>query len=307
MSLVDVSLLATAIAFGVYGVLSALACGVSIGWLWPKLAAGTFKKSVKLIISWEATNLFLAAGILSYVVLFNNGLGDVSRAVRPLLIVGVVGLAMRAILGLYLYRLQISDTPRWLKLLFAKLNFIIPLSFAGVGVYFLTGEQFWQSLAGWLLMAATILGLLCIGLAWTTKHTSLTQIVFGSWLIALGLLLPFSLTASGSALVTYSLTLWLSLIGITAAGVVATDGVLKKSYLKYAAAGIGLLSPVFLVFANRPYLISGKLVASDAYSARASEWLPVGSLLAAIVLLLIGFWIFSQLLPRAVAPKPNSA
>lgn len=306
MSFADASLIILSILFGVYGVFCAVECGIALTMFRPGLG-GPAKNRKKLAFTplWEITNVFLAFGFIGFAVLFSNGLKEVSSAILSTLSVGFVALLARACLALYIFYQQKKEISNWVKALFLLSNFAIPLSFAGAGAYLLTGQTFWQSGTGWLLMLAAFLGLLSVGLAFNSTRRGLVSNLFAMWLLVLCFAVPRQLANVGGDLrAPAPLAVFVLIGGLLLLATAISDMRKAKSWVRYYAAVIGFLAPLCLIFSIHPYLVAGKLSLNDAFGAQAYAPVVLTGLFAALPLIAIGFYVFGKLLKMPVLDKP---
>lgn len=307
MDLADASLAILAILFGIYGVFCAIECGIALTMLWPNLSgAPKLRKKLQFTPLWEITNVFLIFGFIGLSVLFSNGLKEISGAVLSTLVAGIIALLARACLALYIFYQSKQRVSQLIKALFLLCNFAIPLSFAGAGVYLLTGQTFWQSGAGWLLMLASFLGLLSVGLAFNSIRRNLVTVLFGVWLLILCVGVPRQLSVAGSDLNSPSPLVVFALAGGLLLLVTALSDLLKaKSRVRYYAAIIGFFAPLCLILSIHPYLIAGRLRLDEAFGAQSYAGIVIAGLLIVLPLTAIGFYVFVRLL-KMPNPTDNS-
>jgi cytochrome bd-type quinol oxidase subunit 2 len=241
----------------------------------------------------------LVFGFTTIAMLFNNALQTLSQALLSTLVIGLAALIIRACSVLVIFYWRDDQLPRWLAWLFAICCFTIPLSFAAAGAYLLTGQLFWHSFTGWTLLVAAWLGLVSIGLlTMNPKRSSMwlpNELVFAGWMIVLGSVLPLA-AKLGLAHIQKTPMLFISLLGI--GGLTAALVSIKGSGFRlwrYAVA-VGLIAPVLLALANRPYLVGGQIKLEQAFSAAsyASAFLVGTAIILPLVLL--GFYLFWRLL-----------
>ncbi len=296
MNLVNGSLLVAAIFFALYGLACSVECGVALSFL-----AGHQKRTRKYFTPlWEVTNVFLVFGFTSVAMLFNNALPVLSHALLSTLVIGLLALLLRACIALVLFYWRPDDVPKWGAWLFALTCFAIPLSFTAAGVYLLTGQMFWQTLVGVMLMASALLGIvaigsLALGRSSDPKKLISDEVLLAAWLLFLGSLLPLSVVYSGAHLQHWPIAAidLLSILGLLLAYVVTSGKTNFK--LKYYAGFVGLVTPLLLAWANRPYLVNGKIKLDDAFGA--SSYAGAFLLGSAIIfpLVALGLWLFIKL------------
>ena len=253
---------------------------------------------------WGLADVFLVLGFGAAAAFFSRAFTYTRSDLASTITVAIISLLLRIILEIWLFNNKNANkAPDEAKALFVLVSLVAPMSFAAMGIYLLSGQFFYQSVSGWLLEVGALLGILSIGISFIGGGKGLSQLLFGVWLMVWGLLLPLHLQMVGSNLLTYPFALWLSLLGIVAAIVIATDRLEKRFYLKYAAASLGLVTPAFLAFANRPYLVAHHLGLGGAFSAQKYGWFIVAGLVACIVLAAYRFRRFAKL-PTKLSAKP---
>ena len=299
MSLVDASMLTAAIFFAIYGLACSVECGIALSFL-----AGRQKQTRKYFTPlWEVTNVFLVFGFTTVAMLFNNALSALSHALLSTLVVGLFALLIRACVALVLFYWRPDHLPKWGASIFALTCFAIPLSFTAAGVYLLTGQLFWQTLVGWMLMLSALLGIVAIGQLAINDQSDprkllSNELLFAAWLLFLGSFLPLSILYSGSYLQKWPVAAigLLSILGLLVAYLVTTGR--TKFKLKYYAGLIGLATPLLLALANRPYLVQGKIKLADGFGAASYAGAFLLGSVIIFPLVVLGFWLFIKLMNR---------
>lgn len=297
MSLADISLLAVTIFFSIYG----LACGIECGIAMRLLNSNTDRLRNLFTPFWEVTNVFLVFGFVSLIMLFNGALQQLSTALLSTLAVAFFALLTRSCTVLTLFYLQADRMSKIGVWLFALTSFAVPLTFTSSGVYLLTGKYFWLSLSGWLLMAAATLGMIAIGKLFISgtpnpKRLLSDELFFAAWLMVLGSFVPLALLHSGGHFQKWPIAALdlLSIYGLLVTYLVIIGR--TKFKLKYYAGMMALVTPLLLVWANRPFLVAGQIKIDDAFGASSyAGALLVGS---AIILPIVslGIWLFIKLI-----------
>lgn len=297
MTTIDLSLLLTAVFFSIYGVFCAVESGVALNFVLGRQAqTRRFFTPV-----WEVTNVFLVFGFTTVAMIFNNALQTLGHALFWTLAIGLLALLIRACTVLTLFYWRADSLPKWGAWIFLITCLTIPLSFASAGAYLLTGQLFWHTFVGSLLVLAALFGIVTIGLLLLNqaadKRRFLTnEVIFSSWLLVLGSALPLAIAHGGDKLQQWPvLTIsFLCIVGLFIA-LLTTNKLTDFKLWKYAVL-LGLISPVLLAWANRPYLINGKIKLSDAFGA--ASYAHVYLIGSAIIfpLVALGFWLFFKLL-----------
>lgn len=289
----EVSLLISATFFALYGLACAVECVIGLNLLLDKKApAGKY-----FTPGWELTNVFLVLGLSSFAVLFNGSLEIISSALLSTLAVGLIALLARSCVVLFLFYAPKDTFPLWGRIIFAVTNFTIPLSFSAAGVYLLTGEPFWSSIVGYMLMISVILGIVATGKLFLDGSTDAKKkwsglVLYSAWLMVLGSFLPLAIIYSGIDLQKWAVAALdlLSITGLFIAYLVITEKI--KFKLKYFAGFIGFVTPLLLALSNLPFLLRDKITVADAYGASsyAGAFLVGSAIILPVVLL--GIWVF---------------
>lgn len=295
--MIDSALLITAAFFSLYGIACAMECGVGINLLLDKKSPS--RKYFTPV--WELTNTFLVFGFTAFVVLFNNSLQIISHALLSTLVVGLFALLLRSCIVLLMFYVYRGIFPLWGRITFAVTNFAIPLSFSAAGIYLVTGEPFWSSIVGFMLIICVILGIVAIGKLFLDGQSDSKKkwsglVLYSAWLMVLGSFLPLAIIYSEIGLQKWAVATLdlLSIAGLFMAYLAITDK--TKFKLKYYAGFVGLAAPLLMALANRPFLVRGKITLADAYGAAsyAGAFL-VGSAII-LPLVVLGFWLFIKLI-----------
>lgn len=302
MNILDFSVILVAALFGIYGLGSAVECGLVL-----KMMGGDESSRKLFTPLWGVTNVSLVFGFTALAMLFNGGLTQLSHALTATLSVALISLLLRSCIVLAIFYIKHNDNlPPWLTWLLAITTFLIPLSFAASGVYLLTGQLFWHSLIGWLMTLSALTGLVSFGLLFVSRkqgtgRRNFGELVYAVWLLVLGCFLPLAVVHSSGALEPgpFVLIAGSAVVGL-AFLVIRFTGWLRAPL--WPIAGLILLAtPLALAWANRPYLISGKLTLQAAYGAQAYGSAIVAGLIIMLPLICVGGYLFWKLYS-----KPNS-
>lgn len=295
MNLADICLLVAAVFFAIYGVACAVECGIAVNLLTDKkMPSRRFFTPL-----WEVTNVFLVFGFTAIAMLFNNALQTLSQALLSTLLVGLAALIIRACTVLTIFYWRSNELPRWLAWMFGVCCFAIPLSFTAAGAYLLTGQLFWHSFTGWVVMASAILGLVAIGLlTMNPRRKSMwipNELVFAVWMIVLGSVLPLSAKLSLPHIQKTPM-LVLSLVCIF--GLAMALKSISNPGFKLWRYGVvvGLASPLLLAVSNRPFLVGGRIKLEQAFSAASYASAFIVGTIIILPLLILGFYLFWRLL-----------
>jgi len=145
------------------------------------------------------------------------------------------------------------------------------------------------------------LGILAPGLLFINRRASkrdrvLGELIFTLWLLALGSVLPLVAEHGAAKLQSGPIIAIQILSGAGLAALVAQYmGIIKKK-LWLAASAVALAAPILLAWANRPYLIFGKLNLASAFGAQAFAPVVLVGFAVCFPLIAFGFWLFAKLL-----------
>lgn len=295
--MIDAAMLLIVVMFSLYAIACAVECGVALALLNDQ----TSRSRRYFTPLWEITNVFLVFGFTGLAYLFSGAVSQLSQALTSILAIALVAFLVRATLVLSIFYLADKEISKSFVGLFAICCFAIPLSFTAAGAYLFTGQQFWHSFTGWLVMASAVLGILSLGLLsinQSRRQAALlsNELIFAAWMLVVGSALPLSTIIAMPHMQKWPLlTLsFLSIIGLFMALLALTTK--PKIKLWKIAAMVSLTTPLLLALANRPYLIAGELKLSDAYSAAPYiNTFVIGSLIIA-PLIVLGFWLFWKLI-----------
>lgn len=295
MSIIDLSLLLIALFFSLYGLACGLECGVGFALL------NEDSPRVRKLFTpfWEITNVFLVFGFTALAVLFNNALASLSHKLVTTLAVALIALLLRGCVVLKVFYLDQGKATKGEARLFVLCNFAIPLSFSAAGIYLLTGQYFWQSSLGLAAFASTVVGLAAVGLSFMklagAKVGTVADALLAFWLLVLGSILPLVIIHTTNNLKSWPVAALagLSLVGLLSLGINLL--VNSKKLLIGVAAIVSLAALPLLAWADRPYLISGKLSLAQAYGAQAYGSVVVAGLIISLPVILLGFWLFYKL------------
>ena len=295
MSLIDASVLLISALLGIYALASAVEYGIVL-----KMLARDEASRKMFTPLWEVTNVFLIFGFTGLSILFNGALTHLSHALIGTLGVAIVIMLVRACLVLSIFYIKDSDTiSRWLLWPFALATFLAPLSFTAAGVYMLTGQLFWRSVIGCVLMLGAITGLAAVGLLIMNRKSKARDQLSGRlaaavWFLILGCVLPLLTQHVANNFQGWPIA---ALVGISALGLGLMILELEHKLRLWQYAALACVAvPVLLALANRPYLISGQLSLASAYGAQTYGSVIVIGLAVMLPLITLGGWLFIKLL-----------
>lgn len=298
MTMIDASVLLASAFFALYGLAAAIECGLVLRML------GRDQRSRAMFTPlWEVTNVFLVFGFTLLAMLFNGALSQLSHALIATLSVALFTMLARAALVLGIFYIKDEDrVSRLLAGLLAVATFLVPLSFGAAGIYLLTGQTFYHTLLGSLLMASTVFGLAGVGLATATRNQTERAMLPGAmilavWFLLLGCAVPLAVTHSGSVL-SQNPILAISLLSAAGLALMLLRAMGLKLVRTWQFSLFACLAvPILLAWANRPFLVSAKLSLVSAYGAAAYGHAIVIASLVMLPLIVLGGWLFIKLLP----------
>ena len=302
MTLVDASVLLISVFFALYGLSSAIECGLML-----KMLARDSRSRTMFTPLWEVTNVFLVFGFTALAMLFNGALGTLSHALIATLSVALFTMLARACLVLGIFYIRDDDKiGGFLTWLLAVGTYLVALSFSAAGIYLLSGADFYHTLLGSLLMLATFVGLSGVGLILTGRSQAQrklvpAELVLALWYLLLGCVVPLAVTHSGSLLNQKAILALSILAGLGLALMLMRAMGFRAIKVWQFTALASLVVPVLLAWSNRPFLISGQLRLSDAFGASSYGRAVVAGLIIMLPLMAVGGWLFVKLLPRREA------
>jgi len=290
--MIDSALILISILFGLYGLASAVECGLVLKMLVKDRPAKTMFTPL-----WEITNVLLVFGITALVMLFNNALKSLSHDLMAVLGIALFTMLLRSCLVLSIF--YIKDEPylsRKLVLPLAASTFLVPLTFGAAGIFLLTGQMFWQTGPGLVCIALEAVSLPVLGLMIVGRErpqlSFITQLLYMTWLLILGCILPLvvSRTLNYWQVGPLSVLGLLSLVGLLVA--LLNDDKSRHFKTWHYGVLVSLVTLPLLAWADRPYLISGKLTLTSAYGAQTYGSVVVLGLLITLPIILIGLYLF---------------
>ena len=258
-----VSLLAILTAFSLYGVLSGVELGIALMRLEPRLAPAKLSKRI-FSPRWEITNILLVLGCVGLFVSFPDAAALVVRNAWPLLLVGMIALVIRATLLVYLFLHRSVPGGTVLNYLFVIVSLAVPLSLGGIGIYMVTGSQFWQSGVGCTLFSSLLIGMLALGMGFV-HYVGGKQAPQG--VVAISRLLNVTLAGLVGVVLlgvldggsSHLLNLSYAYLAVIVAGIVLAQSLCmasgKEWRMWWCMVSIAVAAPFFLGLANYPYLI----------------------------------------------------
>lgn len=295
MSVIDLSVILVASLFSIYGLSAAVECGIVVNMIRRDV---TSRKMFTPL--WEITNVFLVFGFTALAMLFNNALQSISHDLISTLAAALFAMLIRAALVLGIFYIKDEDTvPNWQVWLFAVGTFLVPVSFSAAGAYLLTGQPFWHTTLGWVLVMLSFVSMFAGGVSIIKSKVikpAFSHISFAFWMLCLGSVLPLAVlhTNNNLALWPFGAIEAMSLGGLTLllAGIVLKRRIALRSY----TVAILLAVPILLAWANKPYLISGKMSLENAFGAQTYANAVVVGLIVMLPIIVGGGWMFVRLL-----------
>ena len=302
-----IALIIVATIFGIYSVFASIECGLSILRFWPKLAVNPTKSLGLFVSIWEVTNVFLVMGFTAFAILFNTVSVGILPTIAPAIALGASFLLIRGLLVLLLFYRKSKVGASIGNLLFAATSFGVPLSFASVGIFMLTGHQFWQSFTSVSLLLIAALGLAAMGLAFVRWHEAANKpLVAVSYLIAafwltLLMVLPTISKIDQPHLDFAASALLLPLLAISGGlAIITTKPRHRAKLLWIITLCVGAITPLVLATANMPFVAYPKFTLATSFTAHgAVGTLMIGSLIT-LPVFAIGFWMLYKLLFKKV-------
>jgi len=297
--------------FTLYGILVAFDCGTAFFILWPGLLSKKKEKTRQHDIFHGFTKyIFLLFGFFGFKILFNTAWTLAFNKVITLILIGVIAILLNSVMFIILKNNKHHRHDGLLYKLKAICIFLAPLSFAGVGVYLLTGNPFWATTAGGLLMLSSLIGLTSIGVAYVMRHMKQKQyqwlplVLFSMWGFVLGFLVPIVLIRSHSSLATTSLALLTLSVALIMLGYLFTFVVLKQYDQTWQFnLLIGGIAPVLLVWANWPYIINNQIGINQAISVHSNAAALIMYIILLLPIISYGYLIFTTSISKNKVSK----
>lgn len=297
MHYVDLLLVVSSLLFGLYFISSA----IEYAYVFEMLLG---RKDNKLPISpvIASLQLFWTAAFAVLVLVFHGLSRFIGQSLTYILAAAVLAILLRSLAAMTAHYSK-GALRLWLLQIFALCTLATPLLFAAFGAYFLTGDFFWRSGIGVVLMASVLIGLIALGLSLlefkgSSRRQLPGQLVFVLWLMLLGCVLPLTIQHLSSTLSPAPLVGLVLAVGLCL-------GLMLLSFMKKMririwpmASLLALLAPLFLALADRPFLISGGITLQQA-SSSYNHGLAAASLL---VLLLAAVWLSSEFFALSFSP-----
>ena len=310
--MITAAVVLVAAMFSVYVWLSTIEFGIALLRMWPKLDTG---KLVNRLFTpmWEVTNVFLVFGFTGVAILFNNALPTIAQAVLSTLVVGLTALLVRAITVLYVFYYKPDEAGVTVpNFLFAVTSFLVPASFTAVGIYMITGQVFWQTTSGWVLMLSATALLFAMALSFvywrsgdqaTPRLQWLTRIAVGLFALLGAVVLQLVVPDK----IPHLASLPLAIFVILAAATVLWEAALLTT--KRADHGmwwylslVTLASPFLFAFANWPWLVYGSYTLQEAFGAQAYGLEVIIGMAVIFPVMIIGWALLATLLTKPQDP-----
>jgi uncharacterized membrane protein YvlD (DUF360 family) len=215
----------------------------------------------------------------------------------------LVALLLRALTGLYIFYYQpAKDGPTFANSFFSLASFVVPISFSAVGIYMLTGQPFWQTSSGWMLLAVEIISL--FALATSFIYWRIRQVSAGIQLASRALILLLAVMSAIVAQIVVSrnyphlLSLPYAIFMILVASVILWQTALLTTSkadhgMWWYLSMFAIVAPLLLAFANSPWLVFGKFTLEQAYGAHAYGLGVLISLAVILPVMLLGWGLLA--------------
>ena len=298
-------LVIVALLFSAYGIVCAIECGAGLALLNPKLSSEPKDKRFPSSSLWLITTLLtLVLTFVLYVITKNTYL-PISHYVYDLLIIGILANIIKLLSTNYLGRK--TNQKRLQKFAPAYLIgcYLYSVSLGSIGIYFVTGKQFWSTIVGWTLIVSLVLGITLVGLSMQNRNSSYDKriklrqcidLTFAGWLVALGFAFPLSLQHYNSSLIGVSMSILEIVIVVSLLAYAFVSFSQKKPHELYQyALIIGFAAPILLALNNRPYLLTDRITIAQAFKSisfsQSYFWLVYLFLGLGVILILLSIYI----------------
>jgi hypothetical protein len=258
----NVILIIIALLYSVLGIVFAIELGELFLLVNPR--SGIDKKPLASTShAWKMVySVLLILSISVFALLFHTKL-PINRSLNWLLLITIILLFEKAIFR-RIFRGNLKYKNGNYKLLIS--SYLILLSYSAIGIYFITGKQFWDTFVGWVLIVTVFLGISIISLSYINRKPTLIDrpsrkqfllILFSLWCIFLGYLFPIAFAHYNINLIGTSLTVLEAVIVVSFVSYLVVNFMQKKPHELYQYVFLmAFLTPIALAWNNHPYLVS---------------------------------------------------
>jgi hypothetical protein len=296
-------LVVLSVAFGFYCWLSGVEVGISFlrflrGSTLTRYGIGLFRRL------WILTVILLMCSVGGFSYGFNKGLRPITGMMLTTIIVGGSCFVVRSILAIYLFYSKSRLGYSWQNILFGLTSLGTPLCLAAVGIYLLTGEQWWHTTTGWALILSFAFGLLMLAVAYVyfivgltprARTRILSRFCNIGFCIFSGIVLQRSVSLYNSHLDSTSFLLYMILLAVVIVLQIALYLLGQERNMWFIMSVVAGGGPLCLALANRPYVLFPSVSLRMASAGIANGFVIA---LAILVVAAAGMAIYVFLIPQ---------
>lgn len=312
-------LIVIVILFSLYGLTCALECAFSLVLFSSRLTIESKYKKVVKDYWLDAFNFLILLILFIFALLMHHTYLNFPSQLHPYILLIGIGIVAKVICRFILYSNSNNQDNKMVKYLYLLSAFITPLALSSLGIYLITGKQFWTTLVGWSLILSAFFGLLVIGLSGINKTKELSkniklkqflEIIFGVWIVLLGFVFPLSLQHFNGSIIGISLSIMEIIIVVSALGYAYANLKQKKpNELYHYSFMIGFMVPLLLAWNNRPFLIIGKIPIYQAFRSASYlssfKTIEIVVVFTCLIAIIIGTYTLASYLNISVNKAKN--
>ena len=290
--------------FGVCAWLSTVEAGIGLMRLLP---TGTKNKMTLEIITpaWEVTNIFLVFAFAAFIAIFSNSLSKIVDMVSPFLIICGVAVLIRSALILYFYYFKPRLGFKLPNLLFVLSCLVFSLSLGAIGIYLISGANFWDSLLGTVMFTGLILGVASLSIAFyffkagieaSVKLKRASRISNLLLYINVSIIMELLVNQRLSHIYSLSYELFALFIVFVPLWQLSLWYDRKESYMWLYLSVVAVLYPLLIALSNRPYLLYPNILIAQAYGSGGFSTVALISLVAIFIIVALSLLILGIIL-----------
>ncbi len=300
-------LIITCLLFSFVGVALSVEIGHCLVAVQPKLTSKSTDNVLTNYSSWVILDTLLELLILGILTLVTYSYFVFNNSITWFLVISLLALFIKTSNMTFIHHRYKKP---WLNKSYLLFSYITVISLGSLGVYLVTGKQFWQTSVGWTLIVTILLGVTVTGLSYINRTSALDksiklkqllQLIFVFWLLFMGFVYPIVLQHYNSSLIGISLSIMEAVVIGGVIGYTISTIQQKKPHELYQYCFLISLLVTFLIgWNNRPYLILGRIPINQIFKLNAFHsslsWLAWLVLLLMIFLLINAIYLVCSLL-----------
>lgn len=304
--------------FSTLALIFSVECGYSLASLFPSLISKPEKNITLNGQLWKITNSLTFLLLISFLILLKNNNLNINNSVFSLFLIALIALFIKTLTRTFLRNIKKAKPNRLINYIYLLSSYLFLLCVSSVGVFLVTGKQFWVTVVGWVLFVSCFVGITLIGLSYVNRKPYLEkdinlqyllQILFITWVLLLSFAYPISLAHFNNDLIGISLSFMEAVMFAIVFGYALSAIKQKKPYELYQYTFLaGFLVPILIAWNNRPYFLNqvikiNNILIIGGYKA-SYNWLVWLTLVILIVLLFVSFYLlFNLLVPKLSVKK----